>query len=368
MERTRPKRHRIRGLNRLDSATGLSANGGGAMFVQIEGIEEKRAAQTAMERSLKAALPSVGVRKMGFPGGSRESDLISSGPGQLWCAFEVSKGKAGQRRWNAFGVYDDTRSVQAITVEINIPVDSNTALVAGLFGQDPATGRVYLMHDGGVGGGKPGVGRDAFLAWSKATTEDVARSDGPPRQAIVIGDVEASDLHSRIWRFTQLVRDFKDAVANGELETEELRRAIAGWSEFHSESSGRRSWIANRKVDFVSYHGDVVEMLYSRRKAISSASEQILNSPLIDLYVRDGEAVTEIYEVKTSLERQALYTAVGQIVTHSVGAAQGVRRVLVIPEGAVPEDLERCFETLDLEVRRFRLTAGETPAVELVGI
>lgn len=34
------------------------------------------------------------------------------------------------------------------------------------------------MHDGGIGGGKAGVGKEAFLTWSKITLEEALRSDG----------------------------------------------------------------------------------------------------------------------------------------------------------------------------------------------
>jgi hypothetical protein len=77
--------------------------------------------------------------------------------------------------------------------------------------------------------------------------------------------------------------------------------------------------------------------------------------------------MTEIYEVKTSGARQSLYAAVGQILSHSVGAAADVKRILVIPEGAIPDDLERCLAEFAIDTRRFRLIGAKRKTVSLIG-
>ncbi len=134
-----------------------------------------------------------------------------------------------------------------------------------------------------------------------------------------------------------------------------MRKRVAEWEEYRKESSGRRRGIRRTEIDYISYHGDIVDLLRAEREDRKAPHEQILNSPLIDLFVRSHSTMKEIYEVKTSLERQSLYTAVGQLITHSVSVADDVKRNLVVPVGDMPDDLERCIKSLDIKVRRFRI-------------
>ncbi|HET9640093.1 MAG TPA: hypothetical protein VFP12_12890 [Allosphingosinicella sp.] len=328
------------------------------ILVQVEGQRAKREAQRDMERSVRSSLASRGVRNIGFPSGNRDETLYSAGDGKLWCAFGDAERAKVPRRWNAFGVFEDRRRTQMITVEVNIPTATNSAAVAGFFANDPATGAVYLMHDGGIGGGKSGVGQRAFLAWTARKLVPVERSRRESREAFLIGRVDAANLPERLWNYVQEVRNFKDAVKRGDLDTSAFRKQVADWDKYRREKAGRRRGRRRAEIDYISYHGDVVDALWAEREARKTAGEVVKNSPLIDLLVKSGKATTEIYEVKTSVGRQSLYTAVGQLMTHSVGAATDVKRVLVVPEGRIADDLDRCLSGLGIETWRFRLTGG----------
>lgn len=335
------------------------------MLLMVEDTSEKRAAQKALEASVRQHLTDQGVRNIGFPSGNVDERLYANGVGELWAAFGKVDDAAIPRRWNAFGVFDPKRHAQIITVEINIPTTSNSAMVAGFFARDPATDEVYLMHDGSIGGGKAGVGRNAILAWSKATPEDVGRDDGDDRAGIVIGRVDSDDMAGRLWRFVQLVKGFKDAVGRGELDNPDVRQAIAEWENFKSEGSGRRRGRRRSEIDYISYHGDIVERLFEERQARCAKGERVLNSKLIDLYVREGQSMTEIYEIKTSVDRQSIYTAIGQLISHSADAPPGVKRTLVLPEGQIPPDLEKSLASLSIVLRRFSISSGKARKINL---
>lgn len=332
----------------------------------VEDAAGKQAAQKALQDSVKARLPRVGKRNIGFPSGNVDETIYSNGDGELWAAFSDANDAQVPRRWNAFGVYDGKRHAQMITVEINIPTTSNAASVAGFFARDMVSGAIFLMHDGSVGGGKKGVGRSAFLSWSHRELVEVERTQFDPRPGIVIGRVDDSDLASRIWRFVQTVRDFKEAVKRGDFSSAAAQRSIAEWDEFRSESSGRRKGRRRAEFDYVSYHGDVVAALRAERAAAAKHGERVLNSPLIDLMVKAGSTMTEIYEIKTSCDRQSLYTAIGQLITHSADAGDGVARKLIIPEGELPAGMAQCLDKIGVEVRRFRLTPAPNRTVQLL--
>lgn len=335
------------------------------MLILVENAKDKKAAQKTLQSLVCDNLEDQGLRNIGFPSGNVDEVIYSNGAGELWAAFGKVGDVAIPRRWNVFGVFDPSRNSQLITVEINIATGSNSAQVAGFFAKDPSTGQVYLMHGGRVGGGKPGVGRSAFLAWSKATLEDVYASDGTTRSGIIIGNVATNDLAGRIWHFVQLVRNFKDAVASGELDSDEMRDAIVQWGEFNSESSGRRQGRRESVLDYTSYHGEVVKALYEERLTNRRDGERVGNNRLIDLFVIKNSVMTEIFEVKTSLDRQSIYTAIGQLFCHSVDGATSISRTLVVPEGQLPAGLEKCLASHSISIRRFSITSAKVPSVIL---
>jgi hypothetical protein len=335
------------------------------MLLMVEDIEEKRIAQNKLEDSIHRHLNYQGIKNIGFPSGNVDEPLYANASNSLWAAFTDVKDAPIPRRWNAFGIFDAKRHAQVITVEINIPTTTNSPRVAGFFARDPLTQEIYLMHDGSIGGGRAGVGRSAFLAWSKAELQDVRRANDDDRAGIVIGRIESDDLTGRLWRFVQLVNGFKDAVIRGELEDPEMQQAINEWENYKSEGSGRRQGRRSSEIDYISYHGDVVQQLFEERQSRRVDGERVLNSKLIDLYVRNGQTLTEIYEVKTSLDRQSIYTAIGQLVSHSTDAIQGVKRTLVLPVGKLPPDLEKSLASLSIQVRHFAISSGPTPQVVL---
>jgi hypothetical protein len=76
--------------------------------------------------------------------------------------------------------------------------------------------------------------------------------------------------------------------------------------------------------------------------------------------------MTELYEVKTSVGRQSIYTGIGQLLAHSHEAEPGARKILVLPDGVLPDGLEACVTALGIVMRRFRLRTGASPKLELL--
>lgn len=339
------------------------------MLRLVEDTEEKVRAQARLEREVSDALENQGSRNIGFRGGNVDHTVYASGEGSLWVAFGVvSEDSAVPRFWNAFGVYHPDRPTQMITVEINIPTDTNSAQVAGFFATDSGTGDIYLMHSGKVGGGRPGIGKSAFLVWSKAKLVEVSTSEGSVRNGIVVARLGDEDLVERVWAFVTTVHDFKERVATGELDTPDFQRRIEEFDRYSKEFSGRKRGTRNGEFEYVTYHGDIVHAIQVERTAHAAPGEEVFNSPLIDLYVKNAGAVSEIYEVKTGVGRQVLYTAIGQLVTHAAAVGGNVAQYLVVPANEpIAEDLERAMAKLRIEVRRFQLVGnGRRKTVKLI--
>jgi hypothetical protein len=97
------------------------------------------------------------------------------------------------RYWNAIGKYQANGGLQ-IAVEINIPTESNSQRFSGFFARDEQTDIVYLLHDSGVGGGRPGIGRESFLAWSGEKPVPVQDSKSGVRHGILITPIQSKDI------------------------------------------------------------------------------------------------------------------------------------------------------------------------------
>ncbi|MBF0372851.1 MAG: hypothetical protein HQL39_05465 [Alphaproteobacteria bacterium] len=336
------------------------------MLKLVHETSEKMRAQAALARALKIALNDQGSRNVGFQGDNRDLTVYSSGKGKLWAGFDVIKDTADPRYWNAFGVYQPDRSAQMITVEINIPIDSDSRRVAGFFAEDTDSGDIYLMHSGKVGGGRPGIGKSAFLVWSKAELLDVSEPEGGVRKGIKVGRLATDDLAERIWAFVERVANFKDSVVAGVLDEPDFRRRV---EEFYSkEFSGNKKGKRNASFEYYTYHGDIVQAIYEEITARLAPDESIFNSTFVDLSVRRAGAVSELYEVKTSVSRQVLYTAIGQLLTHAATYGNEVTKCLVVPDDEpIALDQERAMAVLGIQVRRFHLVGrGRKRTVQLI--
>jgi hypothetical protein len=326
------------------------------MLKLIHETKRKRAAQSILEQRLKAALKRQGNWNVGFPGGNFDRDIYSAGEGKLWVAFSrPDRNAAVARYWNGFGVFGAKQPAQAITVEINIATNSNSGQVAGFFAEDPETGDIFLMHSGKVGGGHHGVGKLAFLVRSKSKLVEVVDDDGRTRTGIAVSKLSDPDLAGRIWAFVRSVHSFKDEVSSGILERPEFKNHVKEFEIYSKEFSGKKQGLRGGAFEYVTYHGDIVQALYDERMARLQPGENVFNSGLIDLFVKRDGVMSEIYEVKTGIGRQTLYTAIGQLVTHAA-TDDKVSKILVIPaDDEMSDDLRDAIAALGIRVRHFRL-------------
>jgi hypothetical protein len=68
------------------------------------------------------------------------------------------------------------------------------------------------------------------------------------------------------------------------------------------------------------------------------------------------------------LGRQTLYTAIGQLMTHSAPSNGAASRILVVPhDEEIPDDFRLAIKYLDIRVRKFRLRGAKLEReIELV--
>lgn len=330
-------------------------------------IEQKEAiasAQRKLEQVLRKALRSQGTRKIGYPGGNADQTVYAAGEGKLYCAFAPPnpKGQGIPRYWNSFGIFRPIAAAQEIVVEINVPDVGDDARVSGLFARNPASGDIYLMHDGGIGGGRKGIGKAAFLQSIPDRLVDVQGSQRV-RQAMMIANLSDPGLPALLWRFVLKVDGFKRSQVGQQSSASEPR---SGEKDYKSEFSGRKQGVRAGEFDYVTYHGMVVDELKRQRDLSLGDGEKTNRDRLVDLYVAKNGKRIEIYEVKSSPDRQSVYTGIGQLMTHAT--ERTTKRILVVPSSrALPKDCAAALDRLGIEVRKFRLVgAGTEVTVKLL--
>jgi len=146
----------------------------------------------------------------GWQGGSDEVEVFWHPGHQLWAGVKRQK----DRYWFSFGMNEPRPgSSPDIVAELNVPFEGINRLVAGVFARND-TGQVFAMHSGKVGGGRPGIGKAAFLKFYHAARLETL--DWPDRQQtrhIAIGRIGDDNLLGQVAEFVQVVKEFKESVA-----------------------------------------------------------------------------------------------------------------------------------------------------------
>lgn len=323
------------------------------MLRLVEDKDDKVAAQREFVRNLSAAWPRREKRLVVWRPSSKILGLVTNG--HYW--FAPPKIPESKCFWNAFGEYVGNNNLP-IAVEINIPVSVDDRRIAGFFAYDDISRATYIMHDGGVGGGRKGIGRDNYLWWSSAQPTEVLSSDGRCRHGVIVTGTADRDIGSNVEKFIRSVADFKRAVTSGDLSTVAAQKAAKSYSDYFREFSGTKRGARAREFEYISRHGDIVHALSEWRKSNQkpSTSERIVKNAYIDLGVESGAGLlAELYEVKTSGDRQSIYTAIGQLTVHSTSSPD-VNRFIVLPHGSqLAADIQLALREQSIRVLHFRI-------------
>jgi hypothetical protein len=284
-------------------------------------------------------------------------DLEIAHNNRFWFASTVVPNESGElRHWNSFGVYNSSGPLQ-IALEINIPVDRIDGRVSGFVAVDAESAHRFVLHDGGVGGGFKGVGRDAFLESSGLKPIPVALPDGRVRFGVVVAALDSHSGLSPLVGFLERAIEFKARVRSGTLLPQPgSAEPGESYRKYFKEFSGRKSGLRSSEIDYVSRHGDIVDALNSWcRKALSLEECNACKNALIDLALFKQEKMVALFEVKTGTDRQQLYTAIGQLEVHGRNAI-GLKKFVVVPNsGPVAADISEYLALRGITLIRFEL-------------
>lgn len=246
-------------------------------------------------------------------GGSTPVDVFYSPEYDFWCGNSVEP----DRYWNPFGL-GRPRNGATITgrCQINYACENVNLRMAGLLAKD-AEGRLYLLHSGKIGGGRKGVGKNAFLDFY--TGERIMVTDGERQyEYLLIDRIDNERFFLNVRIFIESVYGFK-----GDQEFAGYKAGTSAASPLSGdEYDGVKTYdLPARSVTASNDHAIVTRELL---KTLRSAGFNAGRDRFRDVYTVGLSGETDrVFEVKTGLSRQKLYTAVGQLMLHSLSGNTG---------------------------------------------
>jgi len=125
---------------------------------------------------------------------------------RFWSYFDDNR--CNNRYWCCFGVDNPRLKYDMdITCEVNIPFNRRIAGALALTSRQT----VALLHSGRIGGGRAGIGLEAFLDhYEDAQLVDVVWPDRLFTQHIFIGELESDSFLIELGKFVHAVSKFKD--------------------------------------------------------------------------------------------------------------------------------------------------------------
>ncbi|MBP2301890.1 hypothetical protein [Azospirillum picis] len=326
-------------------------------------------------RSLFAAPGhEIVVRRLTWPGGAFDQAELYWRPREKLWAYFSEEPEGGQPRWLCWFGREIGESGQTIgpSIEINLPLDPGNRQIAGRSLVD-ASGKLYLGHKGGLGGGRGGQMRmEEFAARIKGFVREPILLPGDREDRVfVVGALEDPDFLIRLRAYVQecaRLRAFAKARAAAAGESAAGNSAGTGTDE-NDEDDGEGGFTPENALDGTGsghpgdihsirrVHGRVVNALRKKlgKKAVNGTHSEMRP----DLYVLGpGKSMTLLFEVKASSDTQSWFTAIGQLLVYGAGSTPAPRRVLVCPALRSDPNFQKVLADLAITVVTFKEEAG----------
>ncbi|MEP0814857.1 MAG: hypothetical protein HRF49_09375 [bacterium] len=147
--------------------------------------------------------------RIGHPGGVTDVSVAWHPDQKFWSFFDAHR--CENRFWCCFGIDNPKHKFDLdISCEINIPFKGINRRIAGVFAKT-TFGNIALLHSGKLGGGRAGIGREAFLDYYEdAVLVDVNWPDGVFSDLIFVGELQSEEFLAKLCRFVAKAAKFKD--------------------------------------------------------------------------------------------------------------------------------------------------------------
>ena len=341
----------------------------------VTDTEEIARLNAKLAEVLRSFLPHFENREITYPAGHHAGDVyfeVDSGQGiRAWSPFlEPEKfanfflfGEPGVGKW------------MEIAVQLNFPRGEYHRRNAGAFVRD-AAGELFVAHRGKLTKGNAGLHKSKVF---REFAAQVVQADDKKLQStvILIGALSDPLLPDRLWQFAEEARRVATKLAGEIVEVEPPttpppssgpgkggstkqpatpEERLMKLRDYFDEHSGETTVEPRAGGVRVVEHGDVVKAL----EAHLAGRGKHQKAQAIDLAVV-GDAVVELYEVKTSGSTTNVYTGIGQLAIHGASIKEllslPVQCILVLPEEPHAAHARQIRSTLGVRIALYQKAA-----------
>ena len=286
---------------------------------------------------------------IGSMGGGEEYLVTYSKNLGIWWYKGISDNR--KRYWNAFGFGNSPETLtQDYFIEINYPIEGINKRVAAIWAQDEA-GKIFLLHSGKMGGGKKGFTKEFFINHFKGTYTLVNLGD-EIKEYVLIGSLQDELFSYQIAGYVKEVFRIKNIPEDYSTKSPTKVTSF----DFTNEFFGKRNpYSLQHEVSPNCDHGLIVNEL---ARLFKLKKIKFANDRRKDLFLLDYNGKhTHLFEIKSSLSLQNIYTAIGQLFLNCNKIKSKPALIFVCPE-EIDEQLIIDLKALEISTITFSWKKG----------
>ena len=275
-------------------------------------------------------------------GGTVEATALWSDHLQMWWYWD----EGPTQYWHPFHV-QKPNSTTSVLVEINFPIQGYNPRIGGAVLRDSQSKEYIIAHSGRIGGGRPGIGQSLVRQRMGDWFNLVALTPrGEERRYMPVALIEASNAPQQLAAFIHAIHQVKHSVE----PQDPNQHQFLGYRPFQLEFDGDATYRRRALITARYNHGAVVNELAA---TLSALGMSVHNDHPRDLFVVERDAMSVLFEVKTDVSSQTIYTAVGQLLLNSDPVHRPVL-CLVIPTSTQRSHIAR-LRTLGIHVVEYSI-------------
>jgi len=297
-------------------------NHSGLTLTKIEQMRDQASAWHALERAFVRDATRT-KRSLGAGFGSRDCPLLVREDLQTWMSkpIEIARGYI----WVPFGTLPmKPLGNLNMVVQLNRPTPRTRGRIKGALLAVDGAGDRWICHTGDLGGNRAGIAGKSFLGWTNRPAVDVVDSQGKVARALPVARVGDPGMATDVAAFVREVAAFKDGGSKRRSSDPDSESAFTGDS---SEREGAFAVAPRAGYEAVRHHAMVRNRL---AHLLSDVRPDVTRDLARDIIVGKPERPELEFEVKPLADPQSVYTAIGQLMMHSV-KHPARRRVAVLP-------------------------------------
>lgn len=316
---------------------------------------------TALEKLMRKNAEKK-KRQLSFSsrGGGRRTEVSNFPDNNIWWVGFLGKYK--NKFINLFGTNPDFQRNNNILIQVNYQIEFKNFNDAAVWAKSP-TGKVYLLHSGKMGGGVKGISIenvDNIYAGRRCD----AYHNGKAKEYYIVCEITSPRAFNQVMSFVKEIERVKSILKSAnETETVSVAKSTGKklliLKKYTPEHWGKRKAYFNKgKVESVTNHGEVVHTLKEILENEMGFNGMCVNNKYIDLGLEKKNKPIAIFEIKTSVRTQALYTAVGQLMLHAYNSKTEPKKFIVMPDD-LDKEIEKDLKVLGITTIRFQITKNK---------